>query len=96
MARAGLPPAEKEKQAMQAQRTVRLVPVRFIVMAFALLVALLLASAAGYIIRGGTQSISSGATPATLHVQQMSDNQMERAQEAPRVGNLEDGYGVGR
>ena len=41
---------------MQLQKTVQFIPVRIIALAFALLAALLLASAAGYIIRGGTPS----------------------------------------
>lgn len=41
---------------MQAQKSVQLMSVRVIVLAFALLTALLLASAAGYVIRGGTTS----------------------------------------
>ncbi|HEV2035136.1 MAG TPA: hypothetical protein VGU71_13220 [Candidatus Dormibacteraeota bacterium] len=69
--------------------------VRFIVLAFSLLVALLIASAAGYIIRGGTASTSSTFAPPTIHVQQMTDNQMEREHDRTKLGNLEDGYGVG-
>ena len=80
---------------MQAQRTVRLVSVRFIVLAFALLAALLLASAAGYIIRGGTPTAGLAGQPATLHAQPFTDNQMERQQARPQPNNLEDGYGVG-
>ena len=41
---------------MQLQKTVQFIPVRIIALAFALLAALLLASVAGYIIRGGTPS----------------------------------------
>lgn len=43
---------------MQTQKPVQLVSVRFIALAFGLLAALLLASAAGYVIRGGTPSIA--------------------------------------
>jgi hypothetical protein len=65
---------------MQAQKTVQLVSVRFIALAFALLAALLLASAAGYVIRGGNPSTSSTVgAPPTLHFLQQTDNQMERA-----------------
>ena len=63
---------------MQAPRTVQLVSVRYIALAFALLVALLLASAAGYVIRGGIPTNSSTVAPAPLHVQQQTDNQMQR------------------
>jgi len=82
---------------MEAQKTVQFVSVRFIVLACALLIALLLASAAGYIIRGGTSSAGSTVTAPTLHVQQMTDNQMERQHDAAQFnrGNLGDGYGVG-
>jgi len=82
---------------MQAQKTVQFVSVRFIVLACALLIALLLASTAGYIIRGGTSSAGSTVAAPTLHVQQMTDNQMERQHDsAPsNRGNLDDGYGVG-
>jgi hypothetical protein len=62
MARAGLTPAEMEVTVLQVQRSVRFVSVRYIAFAFALLAALLLASAAGYVIRGGT--------PSTVAVQQ--------------------------
>lgn len=81
---------------MQAQKTVQFVSVRFIALAFSLLVALLLASAADYVIRGGTPS-SSTVAPSTLHVQQLTDNQMERQQNSASQnrGNLADGYGVG-
>lgn len=81
---------------MQAQKTAQFVSVRFIALAFSLLAALLLASAAGYIIRGGTSSAGS-TTLSTLHVQQMTDNMMERQQNSalPNRGNLDDGYGVG-
>jgi hypothetical protein len=64
---------------VQAQKTVQYVPVRIVALAFALLAALLLASAAGYVIRGGSPSTSSAAgAPATVHFQQLTDNQMER------------------
>lgn len=67
---------------MQTQKTVQFVPVRIIVLAFALLAALLLASAAGYLIRGGSVSTSSTVgAPPTLHFLQMTDNQMERARD---------------
>jgi hypothetical protein len=82
---------------MQAQKTVQFVSVRFFVLACALLIALLLASAAGYIIRGGPSSAGSTVAAPTLHVQQLTDNQMERQHDsaAPNRGNLDDGYGVG-
>lgn len=47
---------------MQAQNTTRLVPIRAITLAFALLVALLLASAAGYAIRGAATAVPAGGT----------------------------------
>jgi hypothetical protein len=83
---------------MQAQKTVQFASVRFIVLACALLIALLLASTAGYIIRGGTSSAGSTVAAPTLHVQQMTDNQMERQHDtaSPNRGNLDDGAGVGR
>jgi hypothetical protein len=59
---------------MQAQKTFHFVSVRFIVLAISLLVALMLASAAGYMIRGGTPSTGSTVAPATLHVQQSTDS----------------------
>lgn len=84
---------------MQAQKTVQFVSVRFIALAFALLAALLLASAAGYIIRGGAPSAGSTVAPTTLHVQQMTDRQMERQHDAtsPAGGvQFEDrAYGIG-
>ena len=82
---------------MHAQKPVQLVSARFIVLAFALLAALLLASAAGYLIRGGNVStIATGAAPATVHFQQMSDNQMERAQvRAQSSPTLTSPYGAG-
>ncbi len=82
---------------MQARKTVQLVSVRFIVLACALLIALLLASSAGYIIRGWTSSAGSTVAPTTLHVQQITDNQMERQHNSvpSNRGNLDDGYGVG-
>lgn len=48
---------------MQVHKPVQLGAVRFIALAFALLAALLLASAAGYIIRGGTPSIAAVQQP---------------------------------
>jgi hypothetical protein len=81
---------------MQAQKTVQFVSVRFIALACALLIALLLASTAGYIIRGGTSSAGSTLAPPTLHFQQMTDNQMERAQaRAEASPRLTSPYGVG-
>lgn len=81
---------------MQAQKTVQLVSVRFIVLACVLLIALLLASTAGYVIRGATSSAGSAVAQPTLHVQQTTDNQMERQHDsAPsNRGNLDDGYGI--
>jgi hypothetical protein len=86
---------------MQAQKTFQFVSFRFIALAFSLLVALLLASAAGYMIRGGgTASTGSTVAPPTLHVQQLTDNQMERQQTiaSPKPRNLPergDGFGFG-
>ena len=89
----------QEETALQAQKSVQFVSARFIVLAFALLAALLLASAAGYLIRGGSVATTStvGAAPATVHFQQMSDNQMERAHDrAQGAPTLTSPYGVGR
>jgi len=85
---------------MQAQKTFQFVSFRFIALAFSLLVALLLASAAGYMIRGGPASTGSTVAPPTLHVQQLTDNQMERQQTiaSPKPRNLPDrgdGFGYG-
>jgi hypothetical protein len=83
---------------LQVQKSVPFVSARFIVLAFALLAALLLASAAGYLIRGGSVATTSavGAAPAIVHFQQMSDNQMERAQVRAQVSpKLTSPYGVG-
>jgi hypothetical protein len=82
---------------LQTQKFVPFVTFRIIVLAFALLAALLLASAAGYLIRGGSPSTASTvAAPATVHFQQMSDNQMERAKvRAEASPKLTSPYGVG-
>jgi hypothetical protein len=81
---------------VQAQKTVQFVSGRIIVLAFALLAALLLASAAGYVIRGGSPSTgSTGVAPTTLHFQQMTDNQMERAHDRAGSPILTSPYGVG-
>ena len=81
---------------MQVQKSVPFVSARFIVLAFALLVALLLASAAGYLIRGGSASpVLTGDAPATIHFQQMTDNQMERAHDSAQGSKLTSPYGVG-
>ena len=81
---------------MQTQKTVHFVSLRYIALAFSLLAALVLASAAAYVIRGATLSATSPAVPPTIHVQQMTDNQMERQRQRPNHGNLEDSaYGVG-
>ena len=79
---------------MQAQKSVQLISVRFIALAFALLAALLLASAAGYVIRGGGPTASTPSTPATLHFRQQTDNQMEREHDATSP-NLTSPFGVG-
>lgn len=79
---------------MQAQKSVQLVSVRFIALAFSLLAALLLASAGGYIIRAGSPSGSSTVAPATLHVQQQTDNKMERAHDRTSP-TLTSDYGAG-
>lgn len=49
---------------MQARQTIQLVPVRFITLAFALLTALLMASALGYAVRGWT--LPRVVTPAPI------------------------------
>ena len=56
---------------MQAQKTVTFASVRVIFLAFALLTALLLASAAGYIIRGASGGYVT--SPAAIHVSQNPD-----------------------
>lgn len=48
---------------MQVHKPVQIVSVRFIALAFALLAALLLASAAGYVIRGGTPTTVAAQLP---------------------------------
>ena len=82
---------------MQAQKSVQFVSVRVIALAFALLTALLLASAAGYLIRGGSApSTASVAPPTTIHFQQMSDNQMQRAHDNAQASpTLTSPYGAG-
>jgi hypothetical protein len=83
---------------VQAQRPVQFVAGRIIVLAFALLAALLLASALGYAIRGGSISPTStaGAPMTTVHFQQMTDNQMDRAKvRAEASPTLTSPYGVG-
>ena len=82
---------------MQVQRPAQFVAGRLIVLAFALLVALLLASALGYAIRGGSISPTSAAgAPTVVHFDQMSDNQMERAKaKAEASPKLTSPYGVG-
>lgn len=82
---------------MQVEKSAQFVTARIIVLAFALLVALLLASAAGYLIRGGGLSTTSTvAAPATIHFQQMTDNQMERAQVGAQASpRLTSPYGAG-
>ena len=79
---------------MQAQKSVQLVSVRFIALAFALLAALLLASAAGYVIRGGGTSVAPPFTPTIVHFRQLTDNQMERAQDGSST-TLTSPYGAG-
>lgn len=79
---------------MQAQRSVQLISVRIIALAIALLAALLLASAAGYVIRGGGPVASPPRVPTTLHFRQQTDNQMEREHDATS-SNLTSPFGVG-
>ncbi|TMC71661.1 MAG: hypothetical protein E6J18_06755 [Chloroflexi bacterium] len=79
---------------MQAQKTVQFVQVRFIALAFGLLAALLLASAAGYVLRGGGASANPPVALPTLHFTQQTDNMMER--EHDRLSPiLTSPYGVG-
>jgi hypothetical protein len=78
---------------LQLQRSVQLVSVRFIAFAFALLAALLLASFAGYVIRG--ESLSASTPPAaTLHFKQITDNMMEREHDR-NSSKLTSPFGVG-
>jgi hypothetical protein len=68
---------------LHAQKSVQLVSVRFIALAFSLLAALLLASAAGYVIRGGSPSANTPQfVPTTVHFRQLTDNQMEKDHDA--------------
>ena len=81
---------------MQAQKTVQFVSGRIVVLAFALLAALLLASAAGYVIRAGSSSTGSTVgAPSSMHFLQMTDNQMERSHNRDASPNLTSPYGVG-
>lgn len=65
---------------MQAQKINQFASVRFIVLAFALLAALLLASAAGYVIRGGTATTGAVVELAAPH--QQAPDAAERNQAA--------------
>ncbi len=84
---------------MQVQRTLQIVPVRVIALAFALLAALALAGLAGYVVRGESVVSTTGsvAEPPTLHFKQVTDNMMER--EHDRASQLSpiltSPYGVG-
>jgi hypothetical protein len=81
---------------MQAQKSVQLVSVRFIALAFSLLAALLLASAAGYVIRGG--GLSAGkplTTPPTVHFLQLTDSQWQHQRDLGPSPILTSPFGVG-
>ena len=83
---------------MQAQRSVQIVPVRVIALAFALLAALVLAGLAGYVARGGSLSTTASvAAPATLHFKQLTDNMMQREHDraSQLLPILTSPYGVG-
>jgi len=82
---------------VQAQKTVQFVSARVILLAFALLAALLLASAAGYLIRGvGSSTTSAVVATPTIHFHQMTDNQMQRAHDNAQASpTLTSPYGAG-
>lgn len=80
---------------MQARKTVQLVSVRFIALAFSLLAALLLASAAGYIIRGEGSPAGTPFTPTTVHFHQLSDSQMQHARDIETSPTLTSPFGAG-
>jgi hypothetical protein len=80
---------------VQAQKSVQLVSVRFIALAFSLLAALLLASAAGYIIRGGSPTAGGQNTPPTVHFLQLTDSQWQHQRDLAPSSILTSPYGVG-
>jgi hypothetical protein len=80
---------------MQAQKSVQLVSVRFVALAFSLLAALLLASAAGYTIRGGGSSAGPAFQMTTVHFHQLSDSQMQHARDLQPSSTLTSPYGAG-
>jgi hypothetical protein len=81
---------------VQAQKSVQLVPVRIVALAFALLAALLLASAAGYVLRGDAQPTKIAVAQPPLYVHPQTENQMERDMVRNRMSPiLTSQYGVG-
>jgi hypothetical protein len=80
---------------VQAQKSVQLTSVRFIALAFALLIALLLASAAGYVIRGGGPPAATSFTPPTIHFRELSDSQMQHARDIEPSSTLTSPFGAG-
>jgi hypothetical protein len=81
---------------VQVQKSVQLVPVRIVALAFALLAALLLASAAGYVLRGNAQPTTIAVAQPPVYIHPQTENQMER----DKVNNtmspiLTSQYGVG-
>jgi len=81
---------------VQVQKSVQLVPVRVIALAFALLAALLLASAAGYVLRGGAQPTTIAVAQPPVYVHPQTDNQMERDKASNIMSPiLTSQYGVG-
>ena len=82
---------------MQAQKFVQTVPVRIIALAFALLAALLLASAAGYVLRGSSQPTTILVPQAPIYVPLQSENQMEHQNASNQTSPILDSRdGVGR
>jgi hypothetical protein len=81
---------------VQAQKSVQIMPVRIIALAFALLAALLLASAAGYVLRGSSQPTTIFVPQAPIYVPLHTDNQMEREKARNQMSPiLTSQYGVG-
>jgi hypothetical protein len=81
---------------VQVQKSVQLVPVRIIALAFALLAALLLASAAGYVLRGSSQPTAIAVARPPVYIHPQTDNQMERETVRNSMSSiLTSQYGVG-
>ena len=86
----------QEETTVQAQTSVQIVPLRIIALAFALLAALLLASAAGYVLRGSSQPTTIFVPQAPIYVPLQTENQMEREKARNQMSPiLTSQYGVG-